>query len=1254
MTSVRRSGGFALLLVIIVSLALMAIAIPFAISMRHQEKGAQGTSDRAQARYSAVAGRNHALAAVLRGHETIEEGPKARAPFNTPLMDTPDEFRVTWGAVRPSDSATGTLRGGLIQDEQAKLNTRTAPVTAVDNLKARVDGRTTDLRNYLTAYSGRPAAWVAPQTIRAIIPSSGGTAAAPTVSVIVDDPDKFSEGTRVRVTSNGAPGYGTVTEVNPNGNDITISGIPESATDVGAVIEIECRHPININTAPAVVIAACLEGLGLRNKLTEDTVSGTEADNLAAAMVKQPFPDLDEFWKFLALQREGGVISDNDVVAIIINFTNPSARRLAGTGTVPFILHSWCYYTVEARGVQDLPSGAIAAECDLREIVELAPSGTLRWRVQSQYDFERMLKLPVGRNVLTWPACVANREVPSTDRNADAWVTTQTGRDERANWPIRNHWDNTLQGLKMEGKPYVQAAGSILSIPGGAVDIEAGAAEMWVKTPSTTFTVFDTGTEDWSNRIWLWYGYDSVQGGNCLRLVVKDASLEHSYAEVVHLVTLLPNTWYHIGAYWKGTKFGHAMIMLDGLPVGRYGVWTETGQARHVTLQSALVPTDTTVMAQGSVSGFPPTGAIEIGNEAIEYTGISGSSFTGCVRGARGTNAQDHQAGAGITVWGYKSLLVRGTLTFSIPNVPAMVWDRLTTGGGTLVGPIGADTDSNVGSTPTPNPRPPGLPPVMFPQAAQMLTIPAADLPNFPPRGWLTVGMEVIHYDSRNATQLTGITRGLFGTTDTDHLEFEPVRLFGFHVSDNTNYLNPTVLSIDSEWFGPVVKEGTDGWRGTVASIGGIALPIPLRRGPNNLFLTGAAAHNNGALVLPTFALADQSAGDGDVVTFVEQNMATREEHTVMHVRWVPNLPMASASPPFLLASLEANVRKEWVPDNLWVRILKFPSGELMGTPQTQMTFGGSAMPASGAPLTGFIDEVRMTTGPKNLGFMMSAAIDATATTIPMFSVSGMDGEGGAILVGNELIGYAGTDPAANTLINCTRGYLGTAAVVHEPGDRIFNMAFLAIASLTAGVGAADRTIPCVPNGFPWEGYALVGTELFGYTYQSGTGLVMPDACDFRGAFGTTAAAHNTYDLVYAFPFRYFDRFSVNCDDTWLTWFGACFRATGAKWQRLVFEQRLPNSSVAIRVLVRFNSEPRWTTPPNNKPMFNGKGGVWLFTGNTGGSLIGAHGDQIDVKVEFVWNDGAYSKGEWKESPEFHGLTVDYEQEPVVHLHEER
>lgn len=64
-------------------------------------------------------------------------------------------------------------------------------------------------------------------------------------------------------------------------------------------------------------------------------------------------------------------------------------------------------------------------------------------------------------------------------------------------------------------------------------------------------------------------------------------------------------------------------------------------------LTSAIDNTVTTIPVV-STAGFPTTGWITIDQEAIQYTGITGTDFTGCTRGAGGTVAASHLIGAGV------------------------------------------------------------------------------------------------------------------------------------------------------------------------------------------------------------------------------------------------------------------------------------------------------------------------------------------------------------------------------------------------------------------------------------------------------------------------------------------------------------------------------------------------------------------------------------------------------------------------------
>lgn len=66
------------------------------------------------------------------------------------------------------------------------------------------------------------------------------------------------------------------------------------------------------------------------------------------------------------------------------------------------------------------------------------------------------------------------------------------------------------------------------------------------------------------------------------------------------------------------------------------------------TLAQAITATDTSIPLSDA-SGFPNSGTIMIDNEQITYTGKDGNTLTGATRGANGTTAAAHAAGAAVT-----------------------------------------------------------------------------------------------------------------------------------------------------------------------------------------------------------------------------------------------------------------------------------------------------------------------------------------------------------------------------------------------------------------------------------------------------------------------------------------------------------------------------------------------------------------------------------------------------------------------------
>jgi hypothetical protein len=75
-----------------------------------------------------------------------------------------------------------------------------------------------------------------------------------------------------------------------------------------------------------------------------------------------------------------------------------------------------------------------------------------------------------------------------------------------------------------------------------------------------------------------------------------------------------------------------------------------------LTIQSginapAVYAADTVISVYGTTASFPTSGRLLVGQELIDYTGTTGTTFTGCIRGVGGTIAADHTAADAISLW---------------------------------------------------------------------------------------------------------------------------------------------------------------------------------------------------------------------------------------------------------------------------------------------------------------------------------------------------------------------------------------------------------------------------------------------------------------------------------------------------------------------------------------------------------------------------------------------------------------------------
>ena len=91
-------------------------------------------------------------------------------------------------------------------------------------------------------------------------------------------------------------------------------------------------------------------------------------------------------------------------------------------------------------------------------------------------------------------------------------------------------------------------------------------------------------------------------------------------------------------------------------PADAYDLGFVGEYANNTQLDGAILVGTTTIVVD-STTGFPTSGTIHIGSEQITYTGKTGTSFTGCTRGANGTTAAGHADNTAVTLTRYTGLI---------------------------------------------------------------------------------------------------------------------------------------------------------------------------------------------------------------------------------------------------------------------------------------------------------------------------------------------------------------------------------------------------------------------------------------------------------------------------------------------------------------------------------------------------------------------------------------------------------------------
>jgi hypothetical protein len=515
----------------------------------------------------------------------------------------------------------------------------------------------------------------------------------------------YNAGTLVRITDGRQAHYGVIAHAgDETGSQTNVlatlaNHLPDGVTYEGARARIEplAPYPIDINTAPREVLAACFAHLRTRD--VDDAkliVTPALAWDLAGRIVTSregpfvadagegdrrrsgPFRRGEDFDRWLADLQKQGAIGAKQREALLRNALNPHDNDLA-FGTAPFCYRTLDVYSIEGRAVVNDAGGSKAAEAAVRRIVEIGSDSATMWTVDSQADFELGFTLGTGaKYVETYPFNVAfvnddkahtqprirapqwiQREIyPSPERSVDLGdVRLQAARIDLPGKPVvKDHMDMSIyaEGWQTEqAGPYVRPVkGTIAKDESNGTWMQPFTISLWMRSYSRgNFWVFDSGRDNADqNRISLFVR--DGDNGKELTFRVCDATLQGTGAEIyvpLDRIGYKPETWYHLQATARGADPAQMELFVDGVSVGK---------RRGLTYLAATLSVDATSMAVEDLQGFETAGAVMVGDEAIEYDESGGTSLNKLYRGMRGTTPKDWPAGTPVRRLGYSHPLL--------------------------------------------------------------------------------------------------------------------------------------------------------------------------------------------------------------------------------------------------------------------------------------------------------------------------------------------------------------------------------------------------------------------------------------------------------------------------------------------------------------------------------------------------------------------------------------------------------------------
>jgi hypothetical protein len=395
------------------------------------------------------------------------------------------------------------------------------------------------------------------------------------------------------------------------------------------------------------------------------------------------------------------------------------------------------------------------------------------------------------------------------------------------------------------------------------------------------------------------------------------------------------------------------------------------------------------------------------------------------------------------------------------------------------------------------------------------------------------------------------------------------------------------------------------------------------------------------------------------------------------------------------MSSLEDAVRRFAVDSRRLVRILSGPSGELPSLDPGALHVGEDydRRPSSGGAV---VDELRLhVAGPPGpllppvaryvlqdeLEFEEErvATLRVDQILLPHSRLTGkrlgedqlevlseLPQAGGLLLIGEEIVAYAGLDPVeTGAVFLAGRGLYGTRRAHHAPSSPVVPLTFWPVTPLTSPLGADDGEILVAdPTLFPPEGgLVLVDEELMGYDELLDDALAMPLRPGrgsnglLRGRFGTVPTPHGAGAMVRWMPARHHDRAMLGDDVPEAQALSLALRAPGAFHSGLALKAEIPDASVELVARVVLDDRGSHHDDPE------GTAGVYELTPSASSVglwevVLGDQADRLELVLATRWLPGAFDPrtgraNGWKLVPRVTDVVSSRVQPTLVLEHEE-